>query len=101
MMDSIDEAVLDKPKIKITTPPMYRVLIHNDDVTTMEFVVHLLQEIFYKDESEATRIMMQTHHDGIGECGVFDFEIAETKVDETQTMARMFGFPLKSSMEEV
>ena len=79
---------------------MYRVLLHNDDYTTMEFVVEILVHIFHKTIEDATRIMLNVHENGIGVCGVYTFEVAETKVDTVHSLAREHGFPLKCSMEK-
>lgn len=79
---------------------MYRVLLHNDDYTTMEFVVEILVHIFHKTIEDATRIMLNVHEKGIGVCGVYTFEVAETKVDTVHSIARDHGFPLKCSMEK-
>ncbi|ABK15745.1 ATP-dependent Clp protease adaptor protein ClpS [Syntrophobacter fumaroxidans MPOB] len=79
---------------------MYRVLLHNDDYTTMEFVVEILQSVFHKSPSEATRIMLLVHKSGTGVCGVFTAEVAETKVELVHHLARKNGFPLQCSMEE-
>ncbi len=79
---------------------MYRVLLHNDDYTTMEFVVEVLVHIFHKTIEDATRIMLNVHEKGIGVCGVYTFEVAETKVDTVHSIARDHGFPLKCSMEK-
>ena len=79
---------------------MYRVLLHNDDYTTMEFVVEVLVHIFHKAIEDATRIMLNVHEKGIGVCGVYTFEVAETKVDTVHSIARDHGFPLKCSMEK-
>jgi ATP-dependent Clp protease adaptor protein ClpS len=81
-------------------PPMYRVLLHNDDYTTMEFVVEILQRVFRKSPTEAIRIMLLVHKSGVGVCGVFPPEIAETKVEVVHHLAKKHGFPLQCSMEE-
>ncbi len=81
-------------------PDMYKVLLHNDDYTTMEFVVHVLVQVFRKSIDEATRIMLNVHERGIGVCGLYTFEIAETKVDLVTRMARENGHPLKRTMEK-
>jgi ATP-dependent Clp protease adaptor protein ClpS len=81
-------------------PPMYKVLLHNDDYTTMEFVVEILQRVFHKSPTEATRIMLLVHKSGVGVCGVFPAEIAETKVEVVHHLAKKHGFPLQCSMEE-
>jgi len=81
-------------------PPGYRVLIHNDDYTTMEFVVEVLEAVFHKGASEATQIMLNVHREGIGVCGIYPFEIAETKITMVRQMAESAGFPLLCTMEE-
>ena len=82
-------------------PPMYRVLLHNDDYTSMDFVVEVLMFVFGKSAEEATRIMLSVHRQGVGVCGVFTREIAETKVETVHSLAREREYPLKSSMERV
>lgn len=80
-------------------PDLYKVLLHNDDYTTMEFVVQVLMAVFHKTMAESTRIMLNVHQKGVGLCGVYTYEIAETKVDTVEKLARANGFPLKCSME--
>jgi len=82
-------------------PRRFKVLLHNDDYTTMEFVVHILKRVFHKPEEEAMRIMMAVHKQGLGMCGVFTAEVAETKVDAVHVMAKAAGYPLRASLEEV
>lgn len=82
-------------------PPMYRVLLHNDDYTTMDFVVELLISVFHKSFEDATWIMLKVHRAGVGECGIYTYEVAETKVETVHGLASERGFPLKSSMEKV
>ena len=89
-----------KSEKKVKEPSMYRVLLHNDDYTTMEFVVDILMHIFRKTIEDATRIMLNVHQEGIGICGVYTYEVAETKVDTVHKLARDHGFPLKCSMEK-
>ncbi|HRI89409.1 MAG TPA: ATP-dependent Clp protease adapter ClpS [Candidatus Hydrogenedentes bacterium] len=93
------DAAVAETKQKVKRPPMYRVLMHNDDYTTMEFVVETLCLIYGKSFEDAFRIMLQIHHKGIGMCGVYTQEIAETKIAETHERARSSGFPLLCSME--
>jgi ATP-dependent Clp protease adaptor protein ClpS len=81
-------------------PPMYRVILHNDDYTTMEFVVDVLVHVFHRPVEEATRIMLNVHRKGVGICGTYPYEVAETKVDTVHLLAQEKGFPLKCSMEE-
>ncbi|MDQ7834534.1 MAG: ATP-dependent Clp protease adaptor ClpS [Humidesulfovibrio sp.] len=86
---------------ELREPRRFKVLLHNDDYTSMEFVVHVLRRVFQKPEHEATRIMLAVHQQGMGECGVYTAEVAETKVDTVHVMAKAAGFPLRASMEEV
>ena len=92
--------VLEKPEIKTAKPRLFNVILHNDDYTTMEFVVRVLETVFNKATPDAYRIMLQVHHDGHGVCGSYPFEIAETKVETVHDMARQEGFPLRASIEE-
>jgi ATP-dependent Clp protease adaptor protein ClpS len=84
----------------IREPYLYKVLLHNDDYTTMEFVVYVLMEVFHKSVEDATRIMLNVHEQGIGICGLYTHEIAETKVETVMRMARENGHPLKCTMEK-
>lgn len=86
--------------IDVKEPRKYRVLLHNDDYTTMEFVIQILMGIFRKNLDEATTIMLAVHEKGLGSCGVFTEEVAETKVAQVHDKAREAGFPLRCSMEE-
>ena len=88
-----------KVKEKSPFPPLYNVILHNDDVTTMEFVVELLIKIFRKDKSSATKIMYKVHTEGKGIAGQYTFDIAKTKVLQSTDMARTNGFPLIITME--
>jgi ATP-dependent Clp protease adaptor protein ClpS len=95
-----DGRVLERADAQTRLPPRYRVLLHNDDYTTMEFVVGVLEGIFGKSPAEAFRIMMHVHQGGIGVCGAYPYEIAETKVALVHEQARASGFPLRASLEE-
>lgn len=86
---------------KTTSPPLFKVLMHNDDYTTMEFVVSMLESVFHLPPTEANQIMLQIHMRGIGVCGVFPYEIAETKVHQVRMRARQEEFPLECSLEKV
>lgn len=86
---------------ELDEPGMYQVVLHNDDYTTMEFVVYVLERVFNKNEGEANRIMLEVHRRGRGVCGVYPFEIAETKVAQVEKMAFKEGFPLKCTLEPV
>ena len=92
--------VLEKPRTKTKKPQLYNVLLHNDDYTTMDFVVHILETVFHLPTADAFRIMLQVHRQGRGLCGAYTFEIAETKVSTVHETARDNGFPLRASMEE-
>jgi ATP-dependent Clp protease adaptor protein ClpS len=93
-------SVITKVKPRAKRPNMYRVLILNDDYTPMEFVVHVLERFFQKDSEAATTIMLHVHHHGIGECGVYTYEIAETKVTQVMEFARKHQHPLQCVMEK-
>ena len=82
------ELVTEEAEPKLKRPPLYQVVLLNDDYTPMEFVVHVLERFFNKDREAATRIMLHVHHHGIGECGVFTYEVAETKVSQVIDYAR-------------
>lgn len=84
----------------VKEPSMYKVLLHNDDYTTMEFVVEVLMFVFNKSADDATRIMLNVHKQGVGICGVYTYEVAETKVNTVEALAKENGFPLKCTMEE-
>jgi ATP-dependent Clp protease adaptor protein ClpS len=93
-------AVITKTKPQTKRPSLYRVLLLNDDYTPMEFVVHVLERLFNKDREAATRIMLHVHHHGIGECGVYTYEVAETKVTQVMDFARKHQHPLQCVMEK-
>jgi ATP-dependent Clp protease adaptor protein ClpS len=93
-------AVITRPKAKTKKPSLYRVLILNDDYTPMEFVVHVLERFFQKSRDDATRIMLHVHNHGVGECGVYTFEVAETKVTQVMDFARQHQHPLQCVMEK-
>ncbi len=92
--------VVTKTKPKVKKPNLYRVLLLNDDFTPMEFVVHVLKRFFHKNEEEATLIMLHVHQNGVGECGVFTFEVAETKVTQVMDLAAKHQHPLQCVMEK-
>ncbi|MCH7795860.1 MAG: ATP-dependent Clp protease adapter ClpS [Proteobacteria bacterium] len=95
---STDVIVKTRPKTK--TPSMYKVLMLNDDYTPMEFVVHVLEKFFGKNRSEATRIMLHVHQRGVGMCGVFTYEVAESKVSSVVDYARRNQHPLQCTLEK-
>ena len=92
--------VVVKPRPKTRKPAMYKVLMLNDDYTPMEFVVHVLERFFQKSREEATRIMLHVHRRGVGVCGVFTYEVAETKVTQVMDFARKHQHPLQCVMEK-
>jgi ATP-dependent Clp protease adaptor protein ClpS len=93
-------AVITRPKTQTKRPSMFRVLLLNDDYTPMEFVIAVLRKYFNKGPDEATRIMLHVHHHGVGECGVFTYEVAETKVTQVMDFARKHQHPLQCIMEK-
>ncbi len=92
--------VLLKPRPKTKKPSMYKVLLLNDDYTPMEFVVHVLERFFNKNRQEATDIMLHVHRRGVGICGIFTYEIAESKVQQVMDFARANEQPLQCTMEK-
>ena len=86
---------------EVKEPRKYKVLLHNDDYTTMEFVIEILMRVFRKSEAQATKIMLAVHNEGVGVCGTYTAEVAEVKVDAVHRLARAAGFPLRCSMEGV
>jgi len=97
-MPKIEEEV--ELSLELEEPKMYRVMLHNDDYTSMDFVVEVLTSIFHKSEQEAVDIMLQVHQKGKGLCGIYTYEIAEAKVWQTKEMAKANEFPLLVTMEE-
>ena len=92
--------LVTKTRPKTKKPSLYKVLLLNDDYTPMEFVVHVLERYFNKGRDEATRIMLHVHHKGVGICGVFTYEIAETKVTQVMEFSRQHDHPLQCTMEK-
>ena len=95
----LEEGVQSKTGKEVKEPPLYKVLLLNDDYTTMDFVVGVLRYVFHKSVVDATHIMLNVHHQGVGLCGIYPFEVAETKVNTVEALAREKGFPLKCTME--
>ena len=93
-------AVITRTRPKTKKPSLYRVLLLNDDYTPMEFVVHVLERFFQKNREAATHIMLHVHNHGVGECGIFTFEVAETKVSQVMDFARQHQHPLQCVMEK-
>jgi ATP-dependent Clp protease adaptor protein ClpS len=92
--------VVTKPRAKTQKPRLYKVLLLNDDYTPMDFVVYVLEQFFNKSRSEATSIMLQVHRRGVGVCGVYTYEVAETKVSQVMSFARQNEHPLQCTMEK-
>jgi ATP-dependent Clp protease adaptor protein ClpS len=95
----VEESVSSETDQEVDEPPMYKVMLLNDDYTTMEFVVEVLVYVFQKSAEQATQIMLNVHRSGVGVCGIYPLEIAETKVDTVLNLARENGFPLQCIME--
>ena len=95
----LEEGTSSESLVDLEEPPLYKVLLLNDDYTTMEFVVEVLIYVFHKSVEEATQIMLNVHQKGAGVCGYYPLEIAETKVDTVDALAREKGFPLKCTLE--
>ena len=100
MTDQLGRSVEIKAKPKTKKPSMYKVLMLNDDYTPMEFVVHVLERFFSKNREEATRIMLHVHQKGVGICGVYTYEVAETKVTQVMDLARKHQHPLQCTLEK-
>jgi ATP-dependent Clp protease adaptor protein ClpS len=98
--DDADVVTETRTERKLKKPKLYKVLLHNDDYTTMEFVVFILQSIFHRSETDAVQIMLHVHKNGIGVAGVYTYEIAETRVAQVEALARQHEFPLRCSLEE-
>ena len=98
--DQIEEGgVLTKKRVKVKLPPRYKVLLHNDDYTTMEFVVGILLQFFGMNREEAESVMLHVHQEGVGLCGVYTYEVAEAKVEQVIKYSISHGPPLECSME--
>lgn len=97
---SIQGETREKTRIHIREPKHYRVIMHNDDFTSMDFVVEILIDIFHKDETEATRLMLMVHESGRAAVGSYPYDIAVTKVQAAQARAKEVGFPFRMTVEE-
>jgi len=95
-----ESGLLVKSETKTKKPAMYKVLMLNDDYTPMEFVVHVLERFFNKNRDDATKIMLHVHQRGVGVCGVYTYEVAETKVTQTMDLARKHQHPLQCTLEK-
>ena len=96
----LDEAVITESETRLKKPPLYKVLLHNDDFTTMEFVVYILQTVFQLGETEAVAVMLQVHVEGVGVGGIYPYEIAEMKASKVMSLAQANEFPLLCTIEE-
>lgn len=94
-------SVATRERTEIREPSLHKVLLHNDDYTSMEFVVAILEKVFRKNTSEASKIMLNVHQEGVGIAGVYTYEICETKVATVHDLARQSEFPLRCSIERV
>ena len=99
-MQHKDDSVLEAKKAKVKLPPMYKVLLLNDDYTPMEFVVVVLQKFFTMTRERATQVMLKVHREGIGVCGVYPRDVATTKVQQVANYSRKHQHPLQCVMEE-
>ena len=95
-----DELVVTESRSRLKRPPLYKVLLHNDDFTTLDFVIYVLQNVFNRSESDAIRIMLQVHTEGIGVAGTYTHEVAEMKVTKVATLAQQHEYPLLCTTEE-
>ena len=96
----LDELVVAEEKTRLKKPPLYKVLLHNDNFTTMEFVVYVLQTVFQRTDSDAVHIMLKVHHEGVGVAGIYTYEVAETKAEKVKTLAEANEYPLLCTVEE-
>jgi ATP-dependent Clp protease adaptor protein ClpS len=97
--ESFESELKVKRDEKLLEPKMYRILMHNDHYTTMDFVIEVIMQVFHKPAAEATKIMLDIHKKGMGICGVYTYDIAVTKISEVHSMAKKRQFPLKCSYE--
>ena len=96
----LDEGVVAEEKTRLKKPPLYKVLLHNDDFTTMEFVVFILKHVFMRSDAEAFTIMFKVHNEGIGVAGVYPLEVANMKAEKAMNLSRAHEYPLLCTVEE-
>lgn len=99
-MPNKQNATRIKSNVKLEVPSKYKVIMHNDDFTTMDFVVIVLQDVFMKSEDEAERLMLEVHHKGQAVVGIYSFDVATTKVERAMEMAKQQGFPFRLTVEQ-
>lgn len=99
-INNSDQELNVKQESEVMEPRMYRVILHNDNYTTMDFVVHILMTVFHKPAAQATKIMLDVHKKGQGVCGVYTYDIASTKIAQVHFMAKQREYPLRCSMDE-
>jgi ATP-dependent Clp protease adaptor protein ClpS len=95
----IEGWVIAEESLEVKEPKLYKVLLHNDDYTTMEFVILILETVFHKSTNDATQIMLNVHHKGVGVAGIYTKEICETKISTVHQLAKKNEYPLRCSME--
>ncbi|MEZ5307108.1 MAG: ATP-dependent Clp protease adaptor ClpS [Pyrinomonadaceae bacterium] len=95
-----DEEVLTETRKKLEKPPMFKVLLHNDDFTTMDFVIYVLRNVFNRSEGESVTIMLKVHNEGVGVAGIYSYEVASMKAEKAMNMARSREFPFLCTVEE-
>lgn len=95
-----DTEVLTEQETKLEKPKLFKVILHNDDFTTMDFVVFILQYVFNRSDADALTIMLRVHNEGVGVAGIYPYEIAKTKADKTINLAKAREFPLLCTVEE-
>ena len=100
MNTDFDTDVLPESDIKLEKPPLYKVLLHNDDFTTMEFVVYVLRAVFHRSDAEAFSVMMKVHNEGVGVAGIYPLEVAQMKAEKAINLARADEFPFLCTVEE-
>lgn len=96
----IEGQLKTRPNPEVKEPKLYKVIIHNDHYTTMDFVVYIISTVFHKSAAEATRIMLEVHNKGNGVAGIYPYDIAVTKINKVHAMAKLEQFPLRCSCEE-
>jgi ATP-dependent Clp protease adaptor protein ClpS len=99
-MSDFNTDIMTESEAKLEKPPMFKVLLHNDDFTTMEFVIYVLRSVFHKSEADAFYIMLKVHEEGVGVAGIYAYEIASMKAEKVMNLARASEYPLLCTVEE-